>query len=114
MKGTLENFDKIGSLHLLWLSQVFASVRSSYLSDFQQKLIHCIAWADEKNAGLPNFPFWIGKKLLSFKDEFSPIFKLKTGQNLHFKLNNFLSSTDKKVVNPAFFSSAQGVGYVKI
>ena len=39
---------------------------------------------------------------------------LKTGQSWHFKLNNFLSSTDKKVANPAFFSTAQGVGYVKI
>lgn len=109
MKGTLENFDKIGSLHLVWLPQVFASVRFPYSSDFYQKLTHCIAWADEKNAGLPNFPFLIGKKLLSFKNEVSPILKL----NWHFKAKlvkidisswiTYYLAQIKSLITPRFF-----------
>ena len=61
-----------------------------------------------------NEPFILDrKKLLCLKAEFWPIFSLKMGQKSKFKLNNFLCSNDKVLVNNSFFLSSQVVFYVK-
>ena len=57
----------------------------------------------KKTRGQKAFCFYYTKSYWVWNVNFDPIFKLKIGQNSHFKLNNFFSVKDRRFVDHAFF-----------
>ena len=57
----------------------------------------------KKTRGEKAFCLYYTKSYWVWNVNFDPIFKLKIGQNSHFKLNNFFSVKDRRFVDRAFF-----------
>ena len=80
-----------------FVSHFFLVVRSTRTFDMKYNL----DW--QKNAGSTNLLSSLNNTLLSLKGEFWPIFKLKIGQNSHFKINNFFLAEIEGSLTTRFF-----------